>query len=224
MEICLPHLDSAPLTISTTVKNLGVMFDASLSMEAQITKVAQQAFYHLRQIKLPAPYLSSDDLATVIHATVTSRLDYCNSLYAGLPSTLTRKLQLIQNAAARVLTNTPWKSHIRLTLQQLHWLPVEFQIRFKVLVLIFKAICGSGPTYLRDRLSLYSPQRTLRSSDANLLEIPIHQAIRLTSTRKKAFLALAPSWWNELPTETRAMTELSQFRRACKTILFHQAF
>ena len=117
-----------------------------------------------------------------------------------------------------------WKSHIRPTLQQLHWLPVEFRIKFKVLVLTFKAIHGSGPAYLRDRLPLYSPQRTLRSSDANLLEIPNHQTIRLTSTRKKAFSALAPSWWNELSTETRAMTELSQFCRACKTTLFHQAF
>ena len=76
-------------------------------MEAQIKKVAHQVFFHLRQVKLLAPYLSSDNLATVIHATVASRLDYCNSLYAGLPSTLTRKLQLVQNAAARVLTNTP---------------------------------------------------------------------------------------------------------------------
>ena len=193
-------------------------------MEAQISKVAHQAFYHLRQVNQLAPYLSLEDLATVIHATVTSRLDYCNSLYAGLPSTLTRKRQLIQNAADRVLTNTPWKSHIRPTLQQLHWLPVEFQIKFKVLVLTFKAIRGSGPIYLRDRLSLYSPQRSLRSSDANLLEIPNHQAIRLASTRKRAFSALAPSWWNELPAQTRAMTELSQFRRACKTMLFHQAF
>ena len=99
-EICPPCLDGTPLTISTTVKNLGVILDTSLSMEAQITKVAHQAFYHLHQAKLLAPYLSSDDLATVIHATVTSRLDYCNSLYAGLCLTLTRKLQLVQNAAA----------------------------------------------------------------------------------------------------------------------------
>ena len=155
-------------------------------MEAQIAKVAHQAFYHIRQVKQLAPYLSQDDLATVIHETVTSRLDYCNSLYAGLPSTLTQKLQLIQNTAARVLMNTPWKSHIRPTLQQLHWLPVEFRIKFKVFVLTFKAIRGSGPAYLRDCLSLYSPQRILGSSDANLLVIPNHQAIRLASTRKRA--------------------------------------
>ena len=116
-EIRLPHLDGTPQTISTTIKKLGVIFDASLSMEIQIAKVAHQAFYHSCQAKLLAPYLSSDDLATVIHATVTSRLDYCNSLYAGLPLNLTQKLQLVQNAAAWVLTKNPWKSHIRPILQ-----------------------------------------------------------------------------------------------------------
>ena len=51
VEICLPQLDGATLTTSTTVKSLGVTLDASLSMEAQISKVANQAFYHLCQVK-----------------------------------------------------------------------------------------------------------------------------------------------------------------------------
>ena len=59
-------------------------------MEAQITRVAELAFFHLHQAKLLAPYLAPEHLATVIHATVTSRLDYCNSLYAGLLLALTR--------------------------------------------------------------------------------------------------------------------------------------
>ena len=75
------------------LKSLGVTLDASHSMETQISKVAHQAFYHLCQVKQLAPYLFQDDLATVIHATVTSRLDYCNSLYVGLPSALTWKLR-----------------------------------------------------------------------------------------------------------------------------------
>ena len=163
-------------------------------MEAQIARVAHQAFYHLRQVKLLALYLTPNDRATVIHATVSSRLDYCNSLYAGLPLALTRKLQLVQNAAAWVLTKTPWKSHMRPILRQLHRLPVEFRIRVKVLVLTFKAIRGPGPAYLRDRLFPYVPRRTLHSSGTNLLEIPNHQDIRLATTRNRAFSALAPSW------------------------------
>ena len=141
-----------------------------------------------------------------------------------LVSFKTWKLQLVQNAAARVLTRNLWKAHMRSILQQLHWLPVEFRIRFKVLVLTFKAIRGPDPAYLRDRLSPYLPRRTLRSSGANLLEIPSHQDIRLAPTRARAFSALAPAWWNELPSEIRALKELSQFRRACKTALSRQAF
>ncbi|XP_077200587.1 complex III assembly factor LYRM7 isoform X1 [Paroedura picta] len=82
-------------------------------MEAQVTKVAWLAFYHLHQAKLLVPYLEPEHLATVIHAMVTSRLDFCNSLYASLPLSLIRKLQLVQNAAARILTKTSWRSHIQ---------------------------------------------------------------------------------------------------------------
>ena len=118
-------------------------------MEAHVTTVARTAFFHLRQARLLAPYLSTEDLASVIHAMVTSRIDFCNLLHAGLPLSLTWKLQLVQNAAARVLTGTSWRAHIQPVLKQLHWLPVAARIRFKVWVLTFKAI---RPTYLRDRL------------------------------------------------------------------------
>ena len=59
-------------------------------MEAQVANVTRVAFFHLRQARSLEPYLSAPDLATVIHATDTSRLDYCNSLYAGLPLNLLR--------------------------------------------------------------------------------------------------------------------------------------
>ena len=72
-------------------------FGGDLFMETQITKVVRLAFYHLHQAKLLAPYFSLEELATVIHAKATSRLDYCNLLYAGLhlTLTLTQKLQLV---------------------------------------------------------------------------------------------------------------------------------
>ena len=97
-------------------------------------------FFHLYQAWQLAPYLSTSDLATVIHATVTSRLDFCNSLYTELPLNLLRKLQLVQNAAAWVLTGTQWRAHITPVLAQLHWLQIGDRIRFKVLVLTFKAV------------------------------------------------------------------------------------
>ena len=117
----------------------------------------------------------------------------------------------------------PWE-HIHPVLYQLHWLPVEYRVRFKVLVLTFKALCGSGPSYLRDRLSWYAPQRTLRSTNNNSLRVPGPKEARLSSTRARAFSVLAPTWWNALSHETRALRDLTSFHRACKTELFHLAF
>ena len=152
----LPSLAGVQLVPAPSVRSLGVTFDASLSMEAQVTATAQLAFFHLRRIRQLAPYLSRPDLATVIHATVTSRLDYCNSLYAGLPLKLTQKLQRVQNAAARLLTGSLPRDHIHPVLYQLHWLLVEYRIRFKVLVLTFKALYSLEPSYLRDHLFWYA--------------------------------------------------------------------
>ncbi|XP_067329759.1 discoidin, CUB and LCCL domain-containing protein 1-like isoform X1 [Anolis sagrei] len=162
-----------------------------------------------------APYLSRDDLATVIQATVISRLDYCNALYIGLPLSVIRKLKLVQNAAARLPVGIPMRCHITPILLQLHWLPIEHRITFKVMVLTFKALHGLGPMYLRDRLTPYQPQRSLRSEDQDLLEVPSVKTLRLTATRRRAFTAVAPSVWNALPPEVRALRDLPAFRRAC---------
>lgn len=85
-----------------------------------MTNVARLAFSHLLQVKQLVPFLSCPGLVTVIHETDTSRLDYCNMLYAGLPLRLTQNLQLVQNVAMHVLKGTPFKFHTYMVLHQLH--------------------------------------------------------------------------------------------------------
>uniref|UniRef100_A0A803SQV2 Reverse transcriptase domain-containing protein n=1 Tax=Anolis carolinensis TaxID=28377 RepID=A0A803SQV2_ANOCA len=223
-EIQLPNLDGETLRPSSSVKSLGVLLDPLLTMEAQVSAVSRSVFFHLRQARRLAPYLSRNDLVTVIQATVISRLDYCNALYIGLPLSVIRKLKLVQNAAARLLAGVPARWRITPILQQLHWLPIEYRITFKILVLTFKALHGLGPAYLRARLSPYQPQRLLRSEDQNLLEVPNIRTYHLSSTRQRAFSIVAPQLWNALPVETRTTRDLLAFRKACKTLLFRQAF
>ena len=123
------------------------------------------------------------------YALVTSRLDFCNAFDIGLSLCLVRKLQLVQNMAARLVTNPSRGEHITPTLISLHWLPISFPAKYKVLVITFKALHGLGPGYLRDRLLPYSPPHTLRSSGENLLQ---SAKTRLTTVTQRTFSSVAP--------------------------------
>ena len=87
-------------------KNLGVVMDLDLSFKSHIKTVTKSAYYHLKNISRTKRIMSQQDLEKL--AFIFSRLDYCNGVFTGLTKTYIRKLQLIQNAAARVLTNTKW--------------------------------------------------------------------------------------------------------------------
>lgn len=100
--------------------------------------------------------LFKKDLEIVIPAFITSRLDYCNSLYLGLPMSTVNRLHMVQNAAARLLTGTKKCQHITPVLALLHWLPVRFRIDFKVLLFVYKALHGLVPQYINDLLVLYN--------------------------------------------------------------------
>ncbi len=98
------QLDGCTVT-SSTVKNLGVILDSNLSFENHFSHVTKTAFFHLRNIAKLRNMLSVSDAEKLVHAFMTSRLDYCNALLGGCPASSINKLQIVQNAAARVLTS-----------------------------------------------------------------------------------------------------------------------
>ncbi len=142
-----------------------------LSFLSHINSLSKLEFFHLRQIVQLRPFISTNDAETLINALVSSRLDYCNALFTGLPATSIARLQYIQNSAARILTRTKRSAHITPILADLHWLPVAYRIKFKMILLIFKALNGLAPYYLGNLLLPYSPPRSLRSSDPRLLSV-----------------------------------------------------
>ena len=123
--------------------------------------ICKAAFYHLRNISRIRKYLSSQTAEMLVHAFVSSRLDYCNSLLYGLPKELLKKLQHVQNVVARIVTHTGKSDHITPVLCQLHWLPIGERIVLNILLLTFKCLNGLAPPYLCDLVAKYVPRRNL---------------------------------------------------------------
>ena len=100
-------------------RNLGVWFDSKFQFQTHINKTYQSAFYYFYNIRI-GKFLSFEAAKTLVQALVISRLDYCNSVLYGIPAIHTNKLQRVQNAAARLLTNKPRYSHITPVVVDLH--------------------------------------------------------------------------------------------------------
>ncbi|XP_076049597.1 uncharacterized protein LOC143030329 [Oratosquilla oratoria] len=140
----------------SAVKDLGVLLDENLSFEAQINKVVKVAGYHLRNIGFVRKHLDEDTVKMLLHDYVTSRLDYCNSLYFGLPKYRLRKIQYVMNRAVRLLRGLAPRERVTAVLMELlHWLPIKARIVFK----IFKSSDFSSLEIWKTRISKESSQR-----------------------------------------------------------------
>ena len=201
---------------SEPVRNLGAMFDSQLIMAPHVKSVVKKSSFHLRNIGKARRVLTEDATKTVMQSLVMSRLDYCNALLIGIQQDLIAKLQRLQNSAARIVSRTRKYEHITPVLIKLHWLPIKFRIQFKVLLLVYKALNGLAPKYIKELLVPYKPRRHLRSEAKGLLDEP--------RTRLKfgdrAFSISAPRLWNALPQHLKDSTLCQAFKKCLKTHLF----
>ena len=214
------NIDGNSVPFKTSVKYLGVHLDKTLSVQKHIS-ICCASFLELRRIASIRPYLSQSAAARLVAAMVISRLDYCNSVFIGLPAEQIARLQRVQNNAARLVLKKRRRDHVTPLLKELHWLPVKFRCQYKIATLAYRHFEGSLPPYLSSSLCTYEPSRSLRSSNEKLLKIPKRN---LKSFGQRSFSFTAPSVWNSLPATLRNVPTLSQFKSQLKTFLFAQAF
>ena len=117
---------------STSAKTLGVLFDSSLNFQKHISQTCRACYYHIRDLRQIQKSLSLDIAKQIAVALVSSKLDYCNSLFHNMPEKDIARLQRVQNCLASVVTNAPRFSRSVTILKLLHWLPLNFRIHFKI--------------------------------------------------------------------------------------------
>jgi hypothetical protein len=210
-------LSGVQIELAQTVRNLGVHLDQSLTMERHINIVCKKIFLELRRISHIRPFLTVDAAKRLMSAFVFAHMDYCNSLMVGLPDTLLGKLQRAQNNAARIVLRKRKFDHTKPLLRELHWLPVDARIEYKIATLCYRCLHDLAPSYLKELLTPYVPSRQLRSSQCSQLRIP---RVRLARYGQRSFAFAGPMIWNSLPVQIRNSQTLQSFRTNLKTHLF----
>ena len=222
-KVSLDSIQVGECTVSPVqkVRNLGVIFDENLSMKDHISNVCKKGFYQLYRLRQVRKYFNRNTFEGLVHAFVTSHIDYGNAMLFGLPDVTIKKLERLQHAAARLILNRSWRDSATEMLKELHWLPIRYRILYKLSLLVFKCMNNIGPAYLKELLISKKAPRTLRSAELSLLVIP---RVRTETFGKRAFEYAAPRTWNALPLHIRQSKDITIFKKVLKTHFFEQAF
>lgn len=204
---------------SKVVRNLGVLIDCQLTMVNHISSVTRACYFHLRRIRQVRRCLNEHCLKILVQALIISRIDYCNSVLAGLPKATLLPLTSVLHAAARLIKDLQLHDHITPSLQKLHWLPIHARIHFKICLLMYNIYSNSSPHYMSSMVTSCSSilsRQCLRSASKGDF---ICMGSRL-KFGNRAFSINGPLAWNGLPESIRRSTTVGQFKTRLKTHLF----
>jgi hypothetical protein len=217
------NIGDSVITPTDCVRNLGAYLDSELTLDNQVNQIVKTGYYHLRRISKIRCHLDQETCAKAVIAFVSSRLDCHNGLLCNANAKQLRKLQVLQNDAARLVTKNPRRSHATPLLEELHWLPVRERIKFKLMSVVHTTIYNAhSPSYLKELCVPVSSSaaRTLRSSSSGALVVPRSKKVSTDA----AFGVTGCRLFNSLPTSLRLVARKETFKTALKTFLFNCAF
>ena len=222
----IPHdsmvIGNDNIDFADSAKNLGVYIDSDLSMNCQISNLSRAIYFEIKRLKTMSRFVNESCLKTLATSFILSRLDYCNALYKNLNQYQIKSLQKLQNFASKVVLSKSLFDHATPCLFELHWLPVEFRVDFKIALLTFKCLYGLAPLYLSNLIEWYKPGRpNMRSADKFLLKV---KKTKFVTLGERSFSFSSPKVWNELPMYIRCETKIDVFKTKLKTFYFKKAF
>ena len=201
------------IRFSDFVKNVGVWIEKNLDMKKHVSDIVSHCSKILKDIGSIKRNLERCQVENLVHAVITSRLDYCNSLLLNIDKEHLFKLQKMQNSAARLVLGRQRRESARSALRELHWLNVEARIIFKVLLLVFKVIKGQCSNNLSFEFKSFNG----RPDDFLLLKTPNYK----TKYGRRIFGHSGSRLWNALPVDIRVLEDIEIFKKKIKTLLFN---
>jgi len=215
--------DDNKFSASSTVRNLGVVFDTNMQMSDQVSAICRTVNFHLSNLWRIRRFIDKDTCAHAARALIISRLDYCNSLLNGISKYDSNRLQRLQNKAAKLVFALGRREHVTPLLKDLHWLRMEERVKFKVLLHIFKCLHDQNPSYLKEAMILYTPGHPgLRSNlDTTRLVTPKRAPLVIGN---RSFFKAGPRIWNLIPAAIRSAPSINVFKKQLKTHLFAESY
>jgi hypothetical protein len=187
-------IDGHDLLPIVSARNLGVYFDSHLGMRRLIDVITATCYATLRQLRAVRRYVSQPVMQSLVTSLVLSRLDHFNCVLFCRPASSIRRLQSVENAAARLVFNIRRSDHVTDALVSVHWLRVAERIRFKMVVMAFRSINGLPPSYLHGFFPYQAGRPGLRSASSRRLIMP---RTRLSMVGDRSFPVAGTKVWND---------------------------
>ena len=203
--------DGSCIRFSKSAKNLGVYLDPTLSSCTHIGNVSSHCYLLLRNIGRIRNLLSQQQLETLVHAVISSRIDYCNSIFYGLNKDVLHMLQKVQNAAIRLIFGLKKRTSLSNYYEKLHWLKVEQRVFYKIILIAYKCVNNKAPTELIDKIVRYKDLDTLTLSCVQFK----------SKAGRRCFSYIAPRLWNEIPLQVKTITDIEKFKKQLKGYIYN---
>jgi len=192
-----------------------------LSVKQHVAKTAAACFYHIRHLRQIRRRVRQEVTQQLVFALIMSRLDYCNSVLAGVPMSTLEPPQRVQNAAAQLVFGLGRFDHVTPSILQLRWLPVSYRIKFKLCCLVHAVHYVRSPTYLTQTVQSVSASRPcsgLRSSSSSAMDYSLPRL--RTKFGECAFSHCGPSTWNVLPDNIHTVADSIKVSKTVEITLF----
>ena len=186
------------------------MLDDELSFSEHINNVVKSSFLVIKKLSQVKGYLTEEQLQQLISSDVFSKIDYCNSLFYGINSSLIRKMQHVQNCAARLISKRKIASgSLNKFMTDQHWLKVKYRPLYKILLIVHNCLQQNAPEEILQLIELGDSPRTLHLRETNYNN----------KYGCRAFSHAGPKLWNLLPIAIRNEVDTERFKKSLKSFL-----